>query len=110
MSEPQPQPQTAPVVPGGGGAGHASSLKLPEFWSESPELWFAQVNCIFATSDVTGSFDMFCHTVAALQHDALLIVADIERALRRILLLLFRPGSSHPTGLLIISGRRSWWQ
>jgi hypothetical protein len=55
-------------------------LKLPEFCSESPKLWFAQVNCFFATSDVTGSFDMFCHTVAALQHDALLIVADIKRS------------------------------
>jgi hypothetical protein len=29
---------------------------------------------------VTGSFDKFCRTVAALQHDALLIVADILRS------------------------------
>jgi hypothetical protein len=72
--------QLALPVPRGSGTGHASSLKLPMFWLESPELWFAQVNCIFATRNLIISFDKFCHTVAALQHDALLIVGDILRS------------------------------
>jgi hypothetical protein len=63
-----------------GGSGQASSLKLPAFWPEAPELWFAQVNCIFATRGMTGSFDRFCHAVAALQHDSLLLIADILRS------------------------------
>jgi hypothetical protein len=59
----------------------ASALKLPVFWLESPELWFTQINCIFATRGLTGSFDKFCHAVAALQHDALLLIADILQSL-----------------------------
>jgi hypothetical protein len=72
--EQQPPPAAAMMAAAtpAGGSGQASSLKLPAFWPEAPELWFTQVNCIFATRGMTGSFDKFCHAVAALQHDSLL--------------------------------------
>ncbi len=67
-------PATARVTP-------SSTVKLPGFWPHSPEMWFHQADCIFATKGMTDSFDKYCHTVAALQHESLCLISDIMRAL-----------------------------
>ena len=47
---------------------NATSIKLPEFWTEDPELWFARVEAQFATRDIRNSDTKFNYIVAALDN------------------------------------------
>jgi hypothetical protein len=49
----------------------SSDLKPPEFWPDSPELWFGQIDCQWDLSN----FNKFCHAVAVLKRDSLLLIA-----------------------------------
>lgn len=45
---------------------NAASIKLPEFWSDDPELWFARVEAQFFTRDIKNADTKFHYIVAAL--------------------------------------------
>jgi hypothetical protein len=87
----------------------SSHLKLTEFWPGNPELWFGQIDCIFATQGAAfSSFNKFCHTVAALKHNSLLLNADIIRAPPEDLYAAVRARLLASQGSPTISGLRSW--
>ena len=54
-------------------------VKLPTFWSNDPELWFLQVESIFATRTppVTRDITKFDHVVTALPTEALNAVFNV---------------------------------
>ena len=45
---------------------HAVSVKLPEFWMKSPEVWFARVESQFGTKGITQDQTKYDHVVSAL--------------------------------------------
>lgn len=47
---------------------NAASIKLPEFWTEDPELWFARVEAQFSTRDIKNGDTKFNYVVAALDN------------------------------------------
>lgn len=58
---------------------NAVSVKLPEFWISSPEIWFARVEAQFGTKNITQDQTMYDYVVSALDfktaeevHDVLL--------------------------------------
>jgi hypothetical protein len=55
-------------------------VKLAAFWPQAPALWFAQAECAFAVKHVTSQFDKYCHTIAALPHESLRLIADLVEA------------------------------
>ena len=44
------------------------SVKLPPFWSDDPQLWFAQVEAQFNTRNITVESTKFWHVVGSLDH------------------------------------------
>ena len=57
------------------------SVKLPTFWMNDPELWFLQVESVFAprTPPVTRDLTKFDHVVTALPTEALNAVFNVIR-------------------------------
>jgi hypothetical protein len=51
-------------------------VKLAAFWPQTSALWFAQAECTFAVKQ----FDRYCHVVAALPHESIRLVADIQES------------------------------
>ena len=45
---------------------HAVALKLPEFWADNAQVWFAQTETQFAIKGVTSSLTKFYYCVKAL--------------------------------------------
>lgn len=56
---------------------HAVAVKLPEFWTYDPGMWFFQAEAIFRRSNVTRSHTKFDHVVIKLPETVLLGVRDI---------------------------------
>ena len=45
---------------------NAASVKIPEFWSKSPEVWFAKVEAQFGTKNITQDQTKYDYVVSAL--------------------------------------------
>ena len=45
---------------------HTLALKLPEFWTDNVNVWFAQTEAQFATRGITCSQTKFSYYIAAL--------------------------------------------
>ena len=56
------------------------SMKLPIFWPDAAEVWFAQVDARFVIRNVTVSKTKFYHPVAVLPQEVALQILDLIRA------------------------------
>ena len=72
----------------------AVSVKLPSFWTDSPEVWFLQAEAQFENKGITVSRTKFTHCVAALPQDFACRLLDLVRAPLLILLQLLEDASS----------------
>src|SRR5690349_14979925 len=55
----------------------AVGVKLPEFWSKDPELWFIQVEHQFKLANVTADSTKLSHIVSKISCEVLQHVKDI---------------------------------
>jgi len=53
------------------------SVKLPTFWTDSPEVWFLQAEAQFGIKRVTTSLTKFHHCVAVLPQDVAIRLIDL---------------------------------
>ena len=53
------------------------ALKLPVFWPEAAEVWFAQADAQFAIKTITVSKTKFYHAVASLPQDVAAQILDL---------------------------------
>ena len=53
------------------------ALKLPVFWPEATEVWFAQADAQFAIKSITVSKTKFYHAVANLPRDVAAQILDL---------------------------------
>lgn len=67
--------QMPPAVPGA--AIQAVSLRPLKFWSEEPELWFVQMESMFATSGITQELTKFRYVLSNLDMQQMREVRDI---------------------------------
>ena len=65
---------------------NAVTIKLPEFWSSSPEVWFARVEAQFGTKIITQDQTKYVYVVSALDfktaeevHDVLLNPPEVNK-------------------------------
>ena len=56
------------------------ALKLPVFWPDSAEVWFAQADAQFAIRAISVSKTKFYHAVASLPPDVAAQILDLIRA------------------------------
>ena len=56
------------------------ALKLPVFWPEAAEVWFAQAEAQFAIKAISVSKTKFYHTVASLPQDVAPQIINLIRA------------------------------
>lgn len=52
------------------------SVKVPPFWDENPEIWFAQVEAQFANAGVIADLSRFNTVVAAIETKILTQITD----------------------------------
>ena len=55
----------------------SGNLKLPEFWSAAPAIWFARAKFHLEVAGVQSEQEMFAHAVYALSQDATRLVTDL---------------------------------
>jgi hypothetical protein len=73
-AQPQPQPPVAGAAPVSGGY---ASLRLPEFWPDTPAAWFAHVESKFRLRNVTEEAEMYDHLVGSLPRSSVRLVLDL---------------------------------
>ena len=56
---------------------HVVTLKLPEFWTSYPRVWFQQTEAQFALRQVTADNTKYFYVVAALDQDSAQRVIDL---------------------------------
>ena len=61
-------------------AGAAVHMKLPTFWPDTVEVWFAQADAQFAIRNLTSSKTKFYHAVAVLPQEVASQILDLIRA------------------------------
>ena len=71
-------------------AGAAVHMKLPTFWPDAAEVWFAQADAQFAIRNLTSSKTKFYHAIADLPQEVASQILDLIRA----------PPSGDPYGVL----------
>jgi hypothetical protein len=52
-------------------------VRLPEYWEDTPALWFARAECTFRLKNVQDEATKFCIVVSALTRDAMRLAADL---------------------------------
>ena len=52
------------------------SVKVPPFWPERPEIWFAQVEAQFSNAGINNDFSKFNTVVAAIESSVLAQISD----------------------------------
>ena len=57
----------------------SSYLKLPTFWPDSAEVWFAQTDAQFDIRNITSSRSKFYHAVVVLPQDVAAQILDLIR-------------------------------
>ena len=68
-----PSPDAVPVAAN-------VSMKLPTFWPDAAEVWFAQADAQFAIRNLTVSKTKFYHVVAVLPQEVASQILDLIRA------------------------------
>ena len=58
----------------------AQHLKLPTFWPDAAEVWFAQTDAQFAIRNISSSKTKFYHAVAVLPQEVASQILDLIRA------------------------------
>ena len=53
------------------------NVKLPDFWSANPRIWFKQAEATFRRANCTDSFTKYDHVLMKLPQDVLDTVVDI---------------------------------
>ena len=53
------------------------SMKLPTFWTDSPEVWFIQAEAQFENKRISASLTKFTHCVASLPQDVACRLLDL---------------------------------
>ena len=75
------------------------SMKLPAFWPDAAEVWFAQADAQLTIRNITVSKTKFYHAVAVLPQKVALQILDLIRA----------PPAGDPYGVLPVSYRSIRW-
>ena len=107
--------ELTPAAPAAAAAGiQAVALKLPEFWTDKPEVWFARVEAQFGTKGITQDDTKFNYLVSSLDNttagevEAVLIHppgADKYNTLKKALLQAFgRTQAQKDSELLSLTG------
>lgn len=53
------------------------AVRLPQYWSHNPAIWFHQVDCQFALANITAQLTKYRHVVSALPPDVAAEVTDL---------------------------------
>ena len=61
-------------------ASSAVHMKLPTFWPDAAEVWFAQADAQFAIRSISSSKTKFYHAVAVLPQEVASQILDLIRA------------------------------
>jgi len=56
---------------------NAASLKLPAFWYDDPEIWFARIDAQFSTHGITQDSTKFDYVISILDNATASEVKDI---------------------------------
>lgn len=60
-------------------ATHSASVRLPDYWSDDLELWFARVDSVFRRHNVLSSINRFDYVLEKLPNEVLSSIRDIVR-------------------------------
>ena len=74
----KPDPVVDPALDNGPPImGPVVNLKLPQFWSNDPQIWFAQIEAQFETRRINSQQSRFAHVISALQPEVAQEVRDV---------------------------------
>jgi len=70
-------PQIAEPAPGAAVNVSHVAVKLPDFWTSDPDMWFFQAECAFNRSRITASYTKFEHVVMKLPEAVIVSVRSL---------------------------------